>query len=193
MTIKLTREHLTALDPCDLDVRLQLFGRRKSLTARQALDAGATVADLLWVLGKLGRKRECVLFALGCARAVAHLNTDPRVQGALDATQAWLDDPSEANRLAAAAAAARAAARAADAAYAAADAARAAAYAAADAARTAAAAAAADAAADARAAADAAAWAAVYAARTAASAAADARAAADAAQRELFLQIVEAA
>ena len=192
MTIKLTREQLTALDPCDLDVRLQLFGRRKSLTARQALDAGATVADLLWVLGKLGRKRECVLFALGCARAVAHLNTDPRVQGALDATQAWLDDPSEANRLAAAAAA-RAAARAADAAYAAADAARAAAYAAADAARTAAAAAAADAAADARAAADAAAWAAVYAARTAAYAAADARAAADAAQRELFLQIVEAA
>ena len=26
MTITLTREHLTALDPCDLDVRLQLFG-----------------------------------------------------------------------------------------------------------------------------------------------------------------------
>jgi len=178
--LRLTKDALIALKPCDLDDRLRLFGQRKSMTARQALDAGATVGDLLWVLGAVGRKDLCVRFALGCAQAVAHLSTDPRVEAALAATQAWLDDPSENNRLAAAAAAAAAAYAYAYAdadAYAARSAADAYAYADADAYAAVAAAAAADAA-----------------AAAAAAAAADAAAAAAAAaQRELFLQIVEVA
>jgi len=93
--IRLSREELTALDPCDQAHRLALFGRRKYLTARLALEAGATVSDLLWVAGRLGRKDLCVKFALACAQRTAHLNPDPRVQAALDATAAWLANPCE--------------------------------------------------------------------------------------------------
>ena len=95
--ITLTREQLIALDPCDMDERLKLFGRRKSMNAAQALKAGASIEDLLWVAGKLGRKDLCVRFALACAQRVAHLNPDPRAQAALDATAAWIADPSEEN------------------------------------------------------------------------------------------------
>lgn len=35
--VTLTRDQLVALEPCDLDSRLALFGRRKSMTAVQAL------------------------------------------------------------------------------------------------------------------------------------------------------------
>jgi hypothetical protein len=73
-----------------------------------------------------------VKFALFCAKQVAHLNSDTRVKAALSAAEAWVEDPSEDNRLkckeatdAAYAAASYAAAYAADA-YAAADAAAAA-------------------------------------------------------------------
>lgn len=121
MTYKLTKDELLAMDPCDRDEQLKLFGRRKSMTARQALDAGASVPDLLWVAGRMGLKRQCVQFVLACAQRTAHLNTDPRVQAALDAASKWLADPSEENRLAAADAARAAAARAADAAWAARD------------------------------------------------------------------------
>jgi len=93
--IRLSREELTALDPCDQDRRLALFGRRKYLTARLAMEAGATVSDLLWVAGRLGRKDLCVKFALACAQRTAHLNPDQRVQAALDATAAWLANPCE--------------------------------------------------------------------------------------------------
>jgi hypothetical protein len=80
-----------------------------------------------------------VKFALFCAKQVVHLNSDTRVKAALSAAEAWVEDPSEDNRLkckeatyaayAAAAYAATYAAWAADA-YAAADAAAAAAAAA---------------------------------------------------------------
>lgn len=109
MTIKLTRDQLAAMHPCDADRRLTLFGRRKTMTARQALAAGATIGDLLWVAGRLGLKRECVQFALLCAQRTAHLNTDPRVQAAIDAARAWAESPTEENRLAARSAAAAAA------------------------------------------------------------------------------------
>lgn len=99
--IRITPGGLLALKPCDPQRHLALFGLRESLTVKQALAAGATVSDLLWVAGKLGLKTECVRFALACAKRVEHLNTDPRVQAALDATAAWLANPSEANRLAA--------------------------------------------------------------------------------------------
>lgn len=125
MPVSITREQLREMNPCGLEARMKLFGRRKSLSARHALAAGATVPDLLWVASRLGRKRECVQFALRCAQRVAHLNPDPRVQAALDATQAWIDAPTDAGAAGAAAwdagaaraaawAAARAAARAAE-------------------------------------------------------------------------------
>jgi hypothetical protein len=68
-----------------------------------------------------------VKFALFCAKQVAHLNSDPCIKAALSAAEAWVEDPSEDNRLkckeAAAAADAAYWTTAADAAYAAADAA----------------------------------------------------------------------
>jgi len=102
-TIKLTRDQVVALGPCSED-RIPNFGRRKSMSAAQALEAGATIDDLLWVAGQLGRKDLCVKFALACAQRVAHLNPDPRVPAAIDAAAAWVADPSEENRAAARAA-----------------------------------------------------------------------------------------
>lgn len=121
--ITLTKEQLIAMRPCYLKDRLTMFGAVESLTAKQAVGAGFKISDLLWVAGQLGLKEHCVRFALLCAQRTAHLNPDTRVQAALDAAQAWLDNPcSEPARAAAAYAAARAA-DAADAADAAADAA----------------------------------------------------------------------
>jgi hypothetical protein len=40
-----------------------------------------------------------VKFALFCAKQVAHLNSDPCVKAALSAAEAWVEDPSEDNRL----------------------------------------------------------------------------------------------
>ena len=184
--ITLTRAEAAALKPCSLD-KLDVFGDRDRLNAREALEAGASVDDLLWVAGQLGLKREIVQFTVAVAERVAHLNPDPRVKAALDAAQAWLDDPSEENRAAARAAAAAAACVASTASYdAAACVASAAASYAAAAAYDAAAAAAAYAAASYAASA---AYAAVY---TASAAAADydvSRATARAAQRDIFLAI----
>lgn len=92
MSVTLTPAQLAALRPC-ADYS-HLFGDREQMDARQALEAGASVDDLLWVAGRLGMARECVRFALLCAERVAHMNPDPRVRAALDAAQAWLDDPS---------------------------------------------------------------------------------------------------
>jgi hypothetical protein len=89
------------MKPCSLQERLALFGSRKSLTAEQALSAGATISDICWVVGRLGRKDLLVRFALACAQRTAHLNSDPRVQKALDAAQAWLDDPRDSTTYAA--------------------------------------------------------------------------------------------
>jgi len=174
--IRLTREEALALRPCSTD-KVPDFGRKKYFTAKEALAAGVSIPDLLWVAGRLGLKRQCVEFALGEAQSVAYLNPDPRVQAAIDAGQACLANPTPETAYAAADAAdaANAAADAADAANAAADAA---ANAAADAAPETAYAAA-NAAANA-------ANAAANAARAAANAAANA---ARAAQRERFLAI----
>ena len=187
--IRLTRAQVVALGPCS-ESRIPKFGRRKTMTASQALDAGASVDDLLWVAGRLGRKDLCVRFALACAQRVAHLNPDARVQAALDATASWLADPTEENR-----AAAWAAAWAARAARAAWDASNAAAWAAGDAAgdaSNAAAWAAGDAAWAARAARAAAsnAWDAAWDARAASNAGAGAAVAAEReAQRAIFKEI----
>lgn len=77
--IKITRAELAALEPCYLYERLQLFGRRKYLTASQALEAGATIEDILWVAGRLGLGVKCVEFAEACVKRVEHLrDASPR-------------------------------------------------------------------------------------------------------------------
>jgi hypothetical protein len=84
--IKLTYDEVVALRPCSLS-RIPRFGRRKTLSAKQALELDVSISDLLWVAGKLGLKKECVQFALLCAQRAQSNNTDPRVNAALVATQ----------------------------------------------------------------------------------------------------------
>ena len=184
--ITLTRAEVEALKPCSLD-RLDVFEGRDRLNAREALEAGASVSDLLWVAGRLGLKWEIVRFAVACVERVAHLNPDPRVTAALDAAQAWVDDPREDKRTAAKTAADHACDAYLDGGGAAAYAAARAAYAAARAAQAAARAAQATYAAASGA--DAAADYAAYAAARAAQAAEAADAAEREAQRDIFLAI----
>ena len=135
--ITLTLTQLRELEPCHLECHEPLFEGKRSVTVRQALEADVSIPDLLWVAGKLDLKFQIVSFAARVAREVAHLNSDPSVLAAIEAAEAWVREPSEGNRKAAAdatraawAAAARAATRAAWATAAAADAAWAAAAAA---------------------------------------------------------------
>jgi hypothetical protein len=109
MSPSLSYDELIALKPCGATKWKALFKNGERLTAREALAAGASISDLAWVAGRLGLKRQCAQFALACAKRVAHLNTDPRVQAALSATQTWIDNPSDLNADAAADAAAYAA------------------------------------------------------------------------------------
>ena len=185
--ITLTRSALVRMKPCDIESRLARFDStdKKRLTIQEAFAAGFTVNDVLWIAGKLGLATDCARVAIFAAQQIAYLNTDSRVQAAIDAAQSCIN--AIGTDAARAAYAAASAARAARAAYAAASAARAAR--AADAAR--AAAYAADAAAYAAASAAArAARAAASAASAAAYAAASAAAyAADAAIRDYMIQL----
>lgn len=95
--LSITRDELLAFNPCGGADRLALFGRRKSLTAAQALKAGASVRDVLWVVGRMGRKDLCVRFALAAAQRVAHLDRTGTAQPCLDAAGAYVADPSEPN------------------------------------------------------------------------------------------------
>jgi hypothetical protein len=83
MTIKLTRDEIIALVPCNLR-KVPDFGRRKYMTASQALAAGAPIVDILWVAAKIGRRDICVRFAVECARRVAGEKPDRRILAALD-------------------------------------------------------------------------------------------------------------
>ena len=116
MPVTITRDQLAAMKPCVLDKRLALFGKRKSLTVVQALKAGATVRDVLWVAGRLGLKAECAAFALACARRVETHATDPRVKACNNANAAYQANPTQANLTALQAARSATAAAAADAA-----------------------------------------------------------------------------
>ena len=124
--LSINKTDLLALKPCDPAQRAALFGRRKSLTAAQAFEAGATIRDVLWVLGKLGRKDLCIEFALQCAQRVAPLDKRGTAQPCIDATRAYVAEPTEENLAALRHRRAAAADDAADAAYAAAAAAAAA-------------------------------------------------------------------
>ena len=108
--ITLTLTQLRKLKLCHLERHELLFEGKRSVTVRQALEAGVSIPDLLWVAGKLDLKSQIVSFAARVAREVAHLNSDPRVMAAIEAAEAWVREPSEGNREAAARAAAAAAA-----------------------------------------------------------------------------------
>ena len=69
----LTKDELRAFAPCSLDDRLALFGDRERLTVRQALKAGASVSDILWVAARLKLRAQIVEFAQRAAAEVAHL------------------------------------------------------------------------------------------------------------------------
>ena len=97
MSITVTKDQLAAMDPCDLDKRLALFGRRKAMNAKQAFAAGASIRDLLWVARRLGRKDLCIKFALACAQRVEHLNKSGKAKACNDATAAYLAEPSSDN------------------------------------------------------------------------------------------------
>lgn len=105
----ITKAQLIEMRPCGLAERLARFGAKEEMTVAEALEAGFSVSDILWVAGALGLKAQCVEFAIRCAKRVAHLNADPRVAAAIEAAKAWLAEPSEENRAAAEAARARAA------------------------------------------------------------------------------------
>jgi len=113
--ITMTLTQLRELEPCHLEHHEPLFEGKRSMTVRQALEAGVSIPDLLWVAGRLNLKSQIVAFVARVAREVAHLNSDPRVMAAIKAAEAWVREPSEGNREAAANAAdaARAATRAA--------------------------------------------------------------------------------
>jgi hypothetical protein len=135
------QEFITKFSPCSEGAAKAL----ESATMAEAWDNCKRPDWLFWTLRKIQplTKEQAVTLALIFARSCSYLNMDSRVAAAIDAAQAWLDNPTEETRSAAADAAADAArAAAADAYDAAADAAaraaRAAAYAAADAARAAA-------------------------------------------------------
>jgi len=171
--ITLTLAQLRKLKPCDLEPHKPLFEGKRSVSVRQALEAGVSIPDLLWVAGELDLKPQIVTFAARVAREVAHLNPDPRVMAAIEAAEAWVREPSEGNREAAWTAWVDAAAAADAADAAAADAAAAAAAAAARAAWTAA-------------------WTAEWMADAAAADAAAARAARAAAAREAWMAAADA-
>jgi hypothetical protein len=103
--ITLTLAQLRKLKPCHLERHKPLFEGKRSVSVRQALEAGVSVSNLFWVAGKLDLKPQIVTFAARVAREVAHLNPDPRVMAAIEAAEAWVLDPSEGNREAADAAA----------------------------------------------------------------------------------------
>ena len=100
--ITLTLTQLRKLKPCHLKRHKPLFEAKRSVTVRQALEAGVSISDLLWVAGKLDLKFQIVSFAARVARKVAHLNPDPRVMAAIEAAEAWVREPSEGNTEAAA-------------------------------------------------------------------------------------------
>lgn len=79
----------------------QVNGSREPVEVVSLIGGENTVSDLLWLAGRRLPKARIVTFAIGCARTVEHLNDDPRVKAAIDAAQAWVDNPTEENRKAA--------------------------------------------------------------------------------------------
>lgn len=62
----LSKNQLKALNPCDLEQRLKLFGTKEKLTIKEAFEAGFTVSDICWLMGALKKCVEIVKFADFC-------------------------------------------------------------------------------------------------------------------------------
>ena len=62
----LSKKDLIRMGPCDLEARLKLFGSKEKLTVEQAFEAGFSVSDICWIMGRLKLSSEIVLFADFC-------------------------------------------------------------------------------------------------------------------------------
>lgn len=69
MKRKISYAELSAFSPCG--DREPLFKGKSTLTVRQAIKAGASVGDILWVAGRLGLGRLCAEFANRCSARCA--------------------------------------------------------------------------------------------------------------------------
>lgn len=106
--MRISYDELIEMGACDPGLErfvTQTNDTREPVEVTSLIGGENTVGDLLWLAGKRFPKARIVTFAIGCARAVEHFNDDPRVKAAIDAAQAWVDDPTEENRVAARAAA----------------------------------------------------------------------------------------
>lgn len=101
----ITRDRLAELGPCDLNERLALFGEATELNVAQALEAGASVGDILWVAGELGFGMKCAEFAIRCAESMVQYIPDMSARAVIvatiDAAKACVKDPTPENRAAA--------------------------------------------------------------------------------------------
>lgn len=95
--IRITKNELMAMKPCNPESRSTLFGRHKYMDVRLALKAGVSISDILWVAGRFGHQALCIEFALTCAQRVAANDPTGAARRCIDATRAYAADPSTAN------------------------------------------------------------------------------------------------
>lgn len=95
--LRITKDELLALKPCNPDARLKMFGRRKTMDVAAALAKGASIRDVLWVVSRLGRKDLCIAFALACAVHVEKFDRTGTAKACNDAFAIWIKDPSSDN------------------------------------------------------------------------------------------------
>gem|GEM_PF-5219820 len=75
-----------------------MFGRRKTMDVKAALEAGASIRDILWVAVRLGHKDLCIAFALACAIRVEHLDKTGTAASCNKALTAYIAAPTDSNR-----------------------------------------------------------------------------------------------
>jgi len=89
----ITTEQIMSWRPCgryDESIVSGLIGDGK--TPLEIAELEITIEDRLWVLLRTDIIPEMALHSIACdfAQEVAHLNTDPRVQAAIDAKRKWI-------------------------------------------------------------------------------------------------------
>jgi hypothetical protein len=92
--LRISKDELMSFNPCDPESRVVLFERRKYLDVKIALNAGVSIHDILWVVGKLGRKDLCVKFALACAVRVEALDKTGAAKRCNEAVGKYVANPS---------------------------------------------------------------------------------------------------
>jgi hypothetical protein len=75
----ITKQQLIEMEPCDLDDRIEMFGKHETMNIKQAFKAGFTITDILWLCGKLLMIDVIEKFANGCSeRAQEYADADAR-------------------------------------------------------------------------------------------------------------------